>query len=63
MFGLLPRSIFSRLGEGTRSPGFDPYLNFAIESVFLKLQSRAYARKEEKWEVSEPLRPWSTSNV
>nr|CAB3264508.1 nuclear pore complex protein Nup205-like [Phallusia mammillata] len=42
----------SILGEGTRAPGFDPYLSFAIESVFLKFNSRSYIRPEEKWEVA-----------
>uniref|UniRef100_H2Z552 Nuclear pore complex protein Nup205 n=1 Tax=Ciona savignyi TaxID=51511 RepID=H2Z552_CIOSA len=40
------------IGEGVRSPGFDPYLTFVVESVFLKFPTRVYAKLEEKWEVA-----------
>ncbi|XP_072164969.1 nuclear pore complex protein Nup205-like [Diadema setosum] len=40
------------LGVGYRPPGFDPYLAFLRDSVFLKFQSRAYRDPAEKWEVA-----------
>lgn len=36
------------LGAGTRSPGFDPYLDFILNSVLLKYNTRAYKLAEEK---------------
>ncbi|CAG5133814.1 unnamed protein product [Candidula unifasciata] len=39
------------LGAGTRSPGFDPYLDFILNSVLLKFNTRAYKMAEEKWQV------------
>lgn len=45
------QGIPRNLGAGSRIPGFDPYLNFVIESVFLKFNSRAYKAHEEKWQV------------
>ncbi|XP_059166343.1 nuclear pore complex protein Nup205-like isoform X2 [Physella acuta] len=39
------------LGAGTRSPGFDPYLDFILNSVLLKYNTRAYKLAEEKWQV------------
>ncbi|KAJ8683712.1 hypothetical protein QAD02_019504 [Eretmocerus hayati] len=41
------------LGVGQRSPGFDPYLNFIINTVFLRFNTRSYKNPGEKWEVSE----------
>lgn len=40
------------LGAGPRIPGFDPYLNFIISSVFLKFHSRSYKSQDEKWKVA-----------
>ncbi|CAH1170192.1 unnamed protein product [Phaedon cochleariae] len=40
------------LGAGPRKPGFDPYLNFIINSVFLKYHTRSYRNGTEKWEVA-----------
>lgn len=40
------------LGAGPRVPGFDPYLNFIVSSVFLKFNSRSYKNTEEKWKVA-----------
>lgn len=40
------------LGAGPRVPGFDPYLNFIVSSVFLKFSSRSYKNQEEKWKVA-----------
>ncbi|BFZ24882.1 hypothetical protein BsWGS_27921 [Bradybaena similaris] len=39
------------LGAGTRTPGFDPYLDFILNSVLLKFHTRAYKMAEEKWQV------------
>lgn len=40
------------LGAGPRKPGFDPYLNFILSSVFLKFNTRSYKNPEEKWQVA-----------
>nr|XP_054774519.1 nuclear pore complex protein Nup205-like [Lytechinus pictus] len=40
------------LGVGYRPPGFDPYLKFLRDSVFLKFRTRAYRNPAEKWEVA-----------
>ncbi|XP_035827391.1 nuclear pore complex protein Nup205 [Aplysia californica] len=39
------------LGAGTRSPGFDPYLDFILNSILLKYNTRAYKSAEEKWQL------------
>ncbi|XP_053982005.1 nuclear pore complex protein Nup205 [Hylaeus volcanicus] len=41
------------LGMGQRIPGFDPYLHFIINTVFLKFHTRSYKNPAEKWEVAE----------
>ncbi|OWF55575.1 nuclear pore complex protein Nup205-like [Mizuhopecten yessoensis] len=40
------------LGAGLRAPGFDPYLLFLRDSVFLRFNSRAYKNPGEKWEIA-----------
>ncbi|XP_046735126.1 nuclear pore complex protein Nup205 [Diprion similis] len=40
------------LGVGLRNPGFDPYLHFIINSVFLRFNTRSYKNPGEKWDVS-----------
>ncbi|XP_070580305.1 nuclear pore complex protein Nup205-like [Ptychodera flava] len=40
------------LGVGFRAPGFDPYLEFLRDMVFLKFNTRAYRNPSEKWQVS-----------
>lgn len=40
------------LGAGLRNPGFDPYLNFIMNFVFLRFNIRQYKNPAEKWEVS-----------
>ncbi|KAK7872950.1 hypothetical protein R5R35_004260 [Gryllus longicercus] len=40
------------LGVEARSPGFDPYLNFIVNSVFLRFNTRSYKNPEEKWDVA-----------
>ena len=42
----------SGLGAGYRAPGFDPYLDFLRDSVFLKFNTRAYQDPGEKWHVA-----------
>lgn len=42
-----PNTILS-LGLGSRAPGFDPYLGFIRETVFLKFNTRAYKDPVEK---------------
>ena len=41
------------LGAGHRVPGFQPYLEFVRDSVFLKFDSRGYKNSQEK--VSQSL--------
>ncbi|XP_064417895.1 nuclear pore complex protein Nup205 isoform X2 [Latimeria chalumnae] len=50
---LVESSFPANLGAGLRPPGFDPYLQFLRDSVFLRFPSRAYRRAAEKWEVAE----------
>ncbi|XP_014204256.1 nuclear pore complex protein Nup205 [Copidosoma floridanum] len=40
------------LGLGQRSPGFDPYLHFVINSVLLRFDTRSYRNPAEKWQVA-----------
>ncbi|CAG2067615.1 unnamed protein product, partial [Timema podura] len=40
------------LGAGSRNPGFDPYLQFIMNSVFLRFNTRTYKNPGEKWEVA-----------
>nr|CAD7403934.1 unnamed protein product [Timema poppensis] len=40
------------LGAGSRTPGFDPYLQFIMNSVFLRFNTRTYKNPGEKWEVA-----------
>ncbi|XP_066588183.1 nuclear pore complex protein Nup205-like isoform X2 [Prorops nasuta] len=41
------------LGVGQRNPGFDPYLYFLVNTVFLRFNTRSYKNPAEKWEVAE----------
>ncbi|XP_006125927.2 nuclear pore complex protein Nup205 [Pelodiscus sinensis] len=50
---LVESSFPSNLGAGLRPPGFDPYLQFLRDMVFLRFRTRAYRRAAEKWEVAE----------
>ncbi|XP_048356596.1 nuclear pore complex protein Nup205 [Sphaerodactylus townsendi] len=52
---LVESSFPSNLGAGLRPPGFDPYLQFLRDSVFLRFRTRAYRRAAEKWEVAEAV--------
>ncbi|XP_002740701.1 nuclear pore complex protein Nup205 [Saccoglossus kowalevskii] len=40
------------LGAGFRAPGFDPYLDFLRDVVFLKFNTRAYRNPADKWQVA-----------
>lgn len=40
------------LGAGPRKPGFDPYLTFIINSVFLKFNARSYKNPIERWQIA-----------
>ncbi|KAK4877381.1 hypothetical protein RN001_009887 [Aquatica leii] len=40
------------LGAGPRRPGFDPYLTFIVNSVFLKFNFRSYKHMEERWIIA-----------
>ncbi|XP_054589476.2 nuclear pore complex protein Nup205 isoform X1 [Nothobranchius furzeri] len=52
---LVESSVPLNLGVGLRVPGFQPYLNFLRESVFLPFPTRAYRRPAEKWEVADSV--------
>ncbi|XP_076125635.1 nuclear pore complex protein Nup205 [Alosa pseudoharengus] len=43
------------LGAGVRAPGFQPYLSFLRDAVFLRFPTRAYRRPAEKWEVADAV--------
>lgn len=49
---LVESGIPRTLGAGPRKPGFDPYLTFIINSVFLKFSARSYKDPCEKWKVA-----------
>ncbi|XP_014664623.1 PREDICTED: LOW QUALITY PROTEIN: nuclear pore complex protein Nup205-like [Priapulus caudatus] len=40
------------LGAGYRAPGFDPYMTFIRDTVFLKFNTRAYKNPAEKWDIA-----------
>lgn len=52
---LVESSFPSNLGAGLRPPGFDPYLQFLRDSVFLRFRTRAYRRAAEKVMFREKL--------
>ncbi|XP_012279262.1 nuclear pore complex protein Nup205 isoform X2 [Orussus abietinus] len=41
------------LGMGQRNPGFDPYLRFVVDAVFLRFNARSYKNPAEKWEIAD----------
>ena len=45
---LIDSPVPSKLGAGFRVPGFEPYLDFLRDSVFLRFASRAYKRPADK---------------
>ncbi|KAF3689084.1 Nuclear pore complex protein Nup205 205 kDa nucleoporin Nucleoporin Nup205 [Channa argus] len=52
---LVESNLPINLGAGLRVPGFQPYLNFLRDSVFLPFPTRAYRRPAEKWEVADSV--------
>ncbi|CAM4580827.1 unnamed protein product [Leuciscus chuanchicus] len=52
---LVESALPVNLGAGLRAPGFQPYLDFLRDSVFLAFPTRAYRRPAEKWEVAEAV--------
>lgn len=52
---LVESALPVNLGAGLRAPGFQPYLDFLRDSVFLAFPTRAYRRSAEKWEVAEAV--------
>ncbi|XP_006633765.1 nuclear pore complex protein Nup205 [Lepisosteus oculatus] len=52
---LVESSFPTNLGAGLRPPGFEPYLAFLRDTVFLPFPTRAYRRAAEKWEVAEAV--------
>lgn len=51
LYNLMTTQMPRSLGAGPRQPGYDPYLNFVIQSILLKFYNRAYKDPTEKWEV------------
>ncbi|XP_028813350.1 nuclear pore complex protein Nup205-like [Denticeps clupeoides] len=52
---LVESALPVNLGAGLRAPGFQPYLNFLRDAVFLPFPTRAYRRPAEKWEVANAV--------
>ncbi|XP_071371563.1 nuclear pore complex protein Nup205 isoform X1 [Centroberyx affinis] len=52
---LVESSLPANLGAGLRVPGFQPYLTFLRDAVFLPFPTRAYRRPAEKWEVADAV--------
>lgn len=52
---LVESSLPVNLGAGLRVPGFEPYLTFLRDAVFLPFPTRAYRRPAEKWEVADAV--------
>lgn len=40
------------LGQGQRTPGLDPYVDFVIDSVLLQASTREYSDPNERWRVT-----------
>lgn len=51
-------SLPVNLGAGLRVPGFQPYLDFLRDSVFLPFPTRAYRRPAEKVKEKTWLQAW-----
>ena len=45
------------LGAGHRTPGFEPYLQFIMDGVFLKFANRAYKDPAEKVSSKSMFKP------
>ncbi len=48
---LTDSSIPGTLGGGSRQPGFEPYLAYVRDAIFLRFNARAYRDPSEKWEL------------
>uniref|UniRef100_A0A1A9Z711 Nuclear pore complex protein Nup205 n=1 Tax=Glossina pallidipes TaxID=7398 RepID=A0A1A9Z711_GLOPL len=49
LYSLIKSGIPKNLGCGSRKPGFDPYLRFIVNNIFLKFCNRNYKDSIEKW--------------
>ncbi|KAI9590013.1 nuclear pore complex protein Nup205 [Glossina fuscipes] len=49
LYSLITSGIPKNLGCGSRKPGFDPYLRFIVNNIFLKFCNRNYKDPIEKW--------------
>jgi len=49
---LTETGIPSSLGTGFRSPGFEPYLQFVRDLIFLHFSTRTYKNPGERWQVA-----------
>uniref|UniRef100_A0A1B0A9W8 Nuclear pore complex protein Nup205 n=1 Tax=Glossina pallidipes TaxID=7398 RepID=A0A1B0A9W8_GLOPL len=49
LYSLITSGIPKNLGCGSRKPGFDPYLSFVVNNIFLKFCNRNYKDPIEKW--------------
>ncbi|KAJ8002888.1 hypothetical protein DPEC_G00163630 [Dallia pectoralis] len=52
---LIESALPVNLGAGLRAPGFQPYLTFLRDAVFLPFPTRAYRCAAEKWEVADAV--------
>ncbi|KAM7343656.1 nuclear pore complex protein Nup205 [Cochliomyia hominivorax] len=51
LYSLITTVIPKHLGNGPRKPGFEPYLHFIVNGIFLKFYNRTYKDQEEKWKI------------
>ncbi|XP_023291874.2 nuclear pore complex protein Nup205 [Lucilia cuprina] len=51
LYSLITTVIPKHLGNGPRKPGFEPYLKFLINGIFLKFYNRTYKDAAEKWNI------------
>lgn len=53
VYALVSTSEPNNLGAGARRPGLEPYLQFVVNAIFLKFNSRNYKDAQEKWRLGE----------
>lgn len=53
IYALVTTSEPNNLGSGARRPGLEPYLQFVVNAIFLKFNSRNYKDQQEKWRIGE----------
>ena len=51
------------LGQGTRKPGFEPYLDLIRDAIFLRFNTRNYKRTGEKWTLAAGCLQGLSANV